>query len=215
MVSFSCLFPKHAQITELILTTIGWLTQFRCIAVTPKGIYLYFTHLQFDFHHCNTIVTMNADEVLAKILEVDRKFRRARRQVIILHNRFGDLCSRRRRSTRPGFRYSLYLQGSTTYGVLMMFKEYAERLLLQMDQLQEQYRHLTGSEYQDFEAFDWKIISTHHLALFRATKPSQKSKPCEHFCWQTFNQKKNLTTTSNSVEWLIPFTQTVSGLVGS
>lgn len=74
-----------------------------------------------------------AQDILTKILEVDKKFRRARRQIIVLHNRLTDLVARYARPERKSFQYSICLQVTT--GVKEMFMEYAQNPCQEINEL--------------------------------------------------------------------------------
>ena len=101
--------------------------------------------------------TEAAFDLILKIRHVDRKFRRARKQIIVLNNRIESLIVRYDRSTqqkRKSFRYATRMQVATVEGVRKMFYEYAKKQCEAMDELQDALKALTGSEYDDFEEFD-------------------------------------------------------------
>lgn len=100
--------------------------------------------------------TKQAHELILKISHVDRKFRRARQQIIVLNNNIEALIVRFQRSDRQNkksFKCSKRLQVATVEGVRDMFYEYARRQCEDMDDLQDKLKELTGSEYDDFEEF--------------------------------------------------------------
>ena len=100
--------------------------------------------------------TEAAYDLILKIRHVDRKFRRARKQIVVLNNRIESLIVRFDRSTqqkRKSFRYATRMQVATVEGVRNMFYEYARRQCEDMDDLQEKLKELTGEEYDDFEEF--------------------------------------------------------------
>jgi len=106
--------------------------------------------------HNQTSQKTAAYDLILKIRHVDRKFRRARQQIIVLNNRIESLIVRYDRSSRQGkktFRYATRLQVATVEGVRNMFYEYARRQCENMDDLQDELKKLTGSEYDDFEEF--------------------------------------------------------------
>ena len=106
-------------------------------------------------HSSNSQKTTEAAfELILKIRHVDRKFRRARKQIVVLNNRIESLIVRFDRSTqqkRKSFRYATRMQVATIEGVRNMFYEYARRQCEDMDDLQEKLKELTGEEYDDFE----------------------------------------------------------------
>lgn len=108
--------------------------------------------------HSNSLqkTTKAAYDLILNIRNVDRKFRRARKQIIVLNNRIESLIVRYDRSTKQGrknFRHATRLQVATVEGVRNMFYEYARRQCEDMDELQEKLKELTGEEYDDFEDF--------------------------------------------------------------
>ena len=95
-------------------------------------------------------------DLILKIRHVDRKFRRARAQIVILNNRIEALLVRYKRSARDK-RKSLNnagrLQIATVEGVRNMYYEYAKQQCEVMDELQTALKDITGAEYDDFEEF--------------------------------------------------------------
>ena len=97
-----------------------------------------------------------AYDLILRIRHIDRKFRRARKQILILNDRIESLIVRYQRSTvekKRSFRYAMRMQAATVEGVRNMFYEYAKRQCEDMDNLQEKLKELTGEEYDDFEEF--------------------------------------------------------------
>jgi hypothetical protein len=95
--------------------------------------------------------------IILEIRHVDRKFRRARKQILILNEKIESLIIRYRRSMRDGrkaFKCAERLQVATIEGVRNMYYEYARRQCEIMDDLQDALKALTGEEYDDFENFD-------------------------------------------------------------
>ena len=87
-----------------------------------------------------------AYQLIVKIRHVDRKFRRARRQILLLNERIRSLLvhyERAGRDERKAIRYSRRLQVATVEGVRNMFYEYARRQCHAMDDLQDALKALT------------------------------------------------------------------------
>ena len=108
--------------------------------------------------HCDKMQTANAAyDLIKKIQHVDRKFRRARKQILVLNSRIESLIVRYHRYDKQGkkaFRCATRLQVTTVEGVRNMFFEYARLQCQDMDDLQMQLRQLTGEEFDDFEDFE-------------------------------------------------------------
>ena len=95
--------------------------------------------------------------IISEIRHVDRKFRRARKQIIILNERIEALLVRYRRSEKEGrkaFKCAERIQVATVEGVRNMYYEYARRQCEIMDNLQDALKALTGEEYDAFEDFE-------------------------------------------------------------
>ena len=95
-------------------------------------------------------------DLILKIRHVDRKFRRARAQIIILNNRIHALLIRYNRSCRDkrkSFNNACRLQIAAVEGVLNMYYEYAKEQCEVMQELQTVLKDITGAEYDDFEEF--------------------------------------------------------------
>ena len=95
--------------------------------------------------------------LISEIRHVDRKFRRARQQILILNERIEGLLVRYRRSEQDGrrsFKCSERLQVATVEGVRNMYFEYARRQCEIMDDLQDALKTLTGEEYDAFDDFE-------------------------------------------------------------
>lgn len=95
--------------------------------------------------------------LISEIRHVDRKFRRARQQILILNERIEALLIRYRRSEQTGrrsFKCSERLQVATVEGVRNMYFEYARRQCEIMDDLQDALKTLTGEEYNAFDDFE-------------------------------------------------------------
>ena len=98
----------------------------------------------------------DAYDIIHEIKHVERKFRRARTQLIVLTNRIDSLLVRYERSKRQEkehFCYSTKMQMSTLEGVKIMFFEYASKLGDDMDVLQMRLVRLTGEGYDDFDEY--------------------------------------------------------------
>ena len=108
--------------------------------------------------HSNKVKTANAaHDLIKKIQHVDRKFRRARKQILVLNSQIESLIVRYQRSSQEGkkaFRCATRLQVTTVEGVRNMFYEYARLQCQDMDDLQCHLKQLTGEEYDDFEDFE-------------------------------------------------------------
>ena len=98
----------------------------------------------------------DAYDLILQIRHMDRKYRRARTQMIILNQRIEALIVRHQRSSdekKKLFCYIIRMQAATVEGVRNMFYEYAKRLCGDIDYLQEKLKELTGEIYDDFEEF--------------------------------------------------------------
>ena len=98
-------------------------------------------------------------QILVDELEdLDRKFRLACRQVVILNNRIADLQARYDRALRvdrKSFRYTLRLQLATTEGTRNMFYEYARRKAEELEAIQD-YLVSVGVLSDTEEDIDWE-----------------------------------------------------------
>ena len=100
--------------------------------------------------------TTQAYELVLRIRHVDRKFRRARKQIIVLNNRLEGLLvhyQRAGRDSKRQHRYARRLQVATYEGVRNMFYEYARQQCEAMEELQTELKDITGEEYDDFEEY--------------------------------------------------------------
>ena len=122
--------------------------------------------------HSNKMKTAKgAHDLIKKIQHVDRKFRRARKQILVLNSQIESLLVRYQRSSDQGqkaFRCATRLQVTTVEGVRDMFYEYARLQCQDMDDLQCKLKQLTGEEYDDFEDFEWSCQIVHGYSAFCA-----------------------------------------------
>ena len=86
-------------------------------------------------------MTSSTEDLTSEIRQLDRKFRRACDQILLLNNQIEDLQTRYDRAmkaNRRSFRYSLRLRLATLEGVRNMFYEYASRCADELEELQNQ-----------------------------------------------------------------------------
>ena len=99
-------------------------------------------------------------EILTNQLQgLDRKFRRACRQVVTLNNKITDLQARYNRAysvDRKSFRYTLRLQLATTEGMRNMYYEYACRRADELEAIQDQLVD-AGVLSESEEDIDWDM----------------------------------------------------------
>ena len=103
------------------------------------------------------MMTTEALTLILKLRQVDRKFRIARKQVLLLNDRIRETLVRYERASRDGrraIRNNRRLQVYIVEAVRNMFHEYAKRQCQAIDELQDALIELTGSAYDDFEDFD-------------------------------------------------------------
>lgn len=89
--------------------------------------------------------------------QLDRKFRRACRQIVILNNKIEGLQSRYDRAykvNRRSFRYGLRLQLATTEGMRNMYYEYACRRADELETIQDKLVQ-AGILSETEEDIDW------------------------------------------------------------
>ena len=95
-------------------------------------------------------------DLILRIRHVDRKFRRARAQTVILNKQIDALLVRYRRSQcekKKSHSHAGRLQIATIEGVHNMYYEYAKQQCEVMVELQTVLKDITGAEYDDFEEF--------------------------------------------------------------
>ncbi|KAI0240625.1 hypothetical protein LSAT2_008627 [Lamellibrachia satsuma] len=86
-------------------------------------------------------MSSSTEDLTCQIRQLDRKFRRACDQILLLNNQIEDLQTRYDRAmkaNRRSFRYSLRLRLATLEGVRNMFYEYASRCADELEELQNQ-----------------------------------------------------------------------------
>lgn len=92
-------------------------------------------------------------QLILQICHVDRKFRRARDQIVLLNNQIEALLVRYHRAKGEDCR-SVYcavrMHIATIEGVRNMYFEYARQQCEFIDVLQTTLKDLTGTEYNDF-----------------------------------------------------------------
>ena len=85
-------------------------------------------------------VAVDGDNLVDRIGGIDRKFRRACAQIVLLNNEIEALQTRYNRAmkrNRRSFRYSVRLRLATLEGIRNMFYEYASRMADELEELQE------------------------------------------------------------------------------
>ena len=100
---------------------------------------------------------LKTDELIKMILQFDRKFRRARCQILILNRSIVALLARYNRAKDERYkccRTAIRLQLNVMEPMRNLFYEYAWRQCQVIDDLQNVYAELTGEKYDNFEAFD-------------------------------------------------------------
>lgn len=114
--------------------------------------------------------------------QLDRKFRRACRQIVILNNKITGLQVRYDRAKAVNnrtFRYNLRLELATTEGMRNMFYEYACRRADELETIQDSLVE-AGILSETEEEIDWneeswtELHPIHTMVLLRATTSSQK-----------------------------------------
>ena len=96
---------------------------------------------------------VQVSDLISKIRHTDRKFRRAKRQIILLNNQIQQLVIRYHRAEKEGrksFKFTMRSQCATLEGVRNMYFEYAKRQCEIMDRLQNSLKSLAGEEYDVF-----------------------------------------------------------------
>ena len=86
------------------------------------------------------MATTEEDSLVNRIGGIDRKFRRACAQIVLLNNEIEALQTRYNRAmktNRRSFRYSIRLRLATLEGIRNMFYEYASRMADELEELQE------------------------------------------------------------------------------
>ena len=119
-------------------------------------------------------------ELVAEISEVDRKFRRACKQVVILNSQITDLKLRYDRAAsnqQRKWRCAIRLRLATIEGARNMFYEYASRKCEELEELNERLMECsdvdTDSE-SEMEYWRRPLVNITILALVRAKKSSRK-----------------------------------------
>ena len=88
--------------------------------------------------------------ILSEMYHIERKFYRAKKQVILLNNRIRPLIVRyfrARDQERMSFKFTIKHRCTILEGVRDMYFEYAKKLCLDMDELKESLRMADGDEY--------------------------------------------------------------------
>ena len=107
-------------------------------------------------------MSQQTTEMLTIQLRVlDRKYRRACRQAVILNNKFTEIqarYNRARKEDRKSFRHTLCLQLVTTKGVRNMYYEYARRRAKELEAIHDQLLSV-GVLSDSEEETDWDVDS--------------------------------------------------------
>lgn len=86
------------------------------------------------------VSTQTENSLVLRIGGIDRKFRKACSQIVLLNNEIEALQARYNRTmknNRRSFRYSIRLRLATLEGIRNMFYEYASRMADELEELQE------------------------------------------------------------------------------
>lgn len=111
--------------------------------------------------HCNLPPPLNpartsgnSDTLVRKIRDVNRRFRKACDQIILLNNQIEALqlrYDRAMKANRRSFRYSLRLRLATLEGVRNMYYEYATRQADELEELQNELIEEAGMDEDEIE----------------------------------------------------------------
>ena len=88
--------------------------------------------------------------IISEIRHIERKFCRAKKQIILLNNRIHQLVVRYYRAVDQGrmsFKFTMRSRCATLEGVRNMYFEYAKKQCLMMDALQDSLRVIAGEQY--------------------------------------------------------------------
>ena len=129
----------------------------------------------------------SVEELVSEMRQMDRKFKRACQQVILLNNRIKETQTKYDRAVRKrrrSFRYHNRLRQVTLEGVRNMFLEYANRHGDRLDEMQDRLMEEFNVDWDVLDAQDnqqqWRdillpLVRTATEGPFKGRTPSQKS----------------------------------------